>query len=487
MFFSFQRKKFNEFLEQALNKLLKQNFAINFEDSKDKFDRFPAFRLFLRFIKEFTIIIRFVSRSSKYVQKNMENISTRTQSLQNSSDSIHESVSTIVSDMKQTSIEIEDSHADITSIRSKMKIMIYSNSLIQENSGTIKSKLKDGVSNMENSVHLIGELVEQNKELQTTIMELWSNFSKLSQSVLELTKLTDQSKMLALNAEIEAEHAGESGKGFAIVAKEMGKLSESSAKSARDIIRKIKELQDSAKLTELNISGSVEFATGANEQIQIAHKIYSDINESIQNVTDESSEFTKSFTELDQNISNIDNVFKETIQKMKLKVDESQKIIERTKSQSNETKAILDFTNATLGTSWTLNSIISLFSIKDFNKQNDQKNKLENLLDSILSIRGIIVASLFSNSGEINSIFMNTVSDLLIKIAKIRSELQNIQNPPEETFFTNIRYIEDLSKKIAISLEANEKEIASASFEKEFKIIFPTMISQIIQELGKLE
>jgi hypothetical protein len=171
---------------------------------------------------------------------------------------------------------------------------------------------------------------------------------------------------------------------------------------------------------------------------------------------------------------------------MRQKVEDSQKIIEKTKSQSNQTKAILDFTNSTLRTSWTLNSIISLFSIKGFNTQSYQKNKLENLLDSILIVREIFVASLYSSTTEMSTNFINTALELIQKITKIRTNLMNSQIS-DDNLFINIRIIEELSKKIADYLETKQKEIASEIFEKEFKIIFPKITSQIIQELRKLE
>ena len=71
---------------------------------------------------------------------------------------------------------------------------------------------------------------------------------------------TARTKMLALNASIEAARAGESGKGFKIVANEMGKLSQMSAesvvsinetlgdmkKSIDDVVKTINEIYDSS-------------------------------------------------------------------------------------------------------------------------------------------------------------------------------------------------------------------------------------------------
>jgi methyl-accepting chemotaxis protein len=95
---------------------------------------------------------------------------------------------------------------------------------------------------MEAGVYLIAELVEQNKELNETIRDLWSKYGFLVAHSKDLIKISESTKMLALNAEIESAHAGESGKGFAVVAQEMGKLAKKNSDISREIAKGIIEM-----------------------------------------------------------------------------------------------------------------------------------------------------------------------------------------------------------------------------------------------------
>ena len=81
--------------------------------------------------------------------------------------------------------------------------------------------------------------------------EIIANVSNYANKMVEIINIIDDISMtvnlVALNASIESTHAGEYGKGFAIIAKEIKKLSDSTRKNAEEISKTLKSVVQNIK------------------------------------------------------------------------------------------------------------------------------------------------------------------------------------------------------------------------------------------------
>ena len=183
------------------------------------------------------------------------------------------------------------------------------------------------VSNTNNTVHEIGQIVEQLQQivvqaesssleaqngaqamnlLKDNIEQFTEFFSQLEQTFIQLTNkiketnefataiknITDQTNLLALNASIEAARAGEHGKGFAVVAEEIRKLAHMTDETLVKIDSNLKEvnLHNEEAIQKLangvqHIDVQVQSTNDTNETFNRLYKSMNDLQHSLQSFT----------------------------------------------------------------------------------------------------------------------------------------------------------------------------------------------------------
>jgi methyl-accepting chemotaxis protein WspA len=131
---------------------------------------------------------------------------------------------------------------------------------IQENTPAEKADLaqmEEAMQQMEQaSIAISGKLetINQKAESITTV-------------VTTITKVADQTNLLSLNASIEAEKAGEYGRGFTVVAREIRRLADQTAVATLDIEHMVKEMQSAV------VSGVMEMDKFISEVRRNVHDV----------------------------------------------------------------------------------------------------------------------------------------------------------------------------------------------------------------------
>lgn len=107
----------------------------------------------------------------------------------------------------------------------------------------VSSTAVNGESAMESSVASILNLRSTIAETSKKVKRLGESSQQISRAVVLINQLATKTKLLAINASIEAALAGESGQGFAVVAEEVGQLAAQSSAATQDIAKIVDGIQ----------------------------------------------------------------------------------------------------------------------------------------------------------------------------------------------------------------------------------------------------
>jgi len=93
--------------------------------------------------------------------------------------------------------------------------------------------------------------------------------------------VADQTNLLSLNAAIEAEKAGDYGRGFSVVATEIRRLADQTAIATNDIEQMVKEMQSAVAA---GVMGMDKFSEEVRQSVQVVQQVSEELSQIIQHV-----------------------------------------------------------------------------------------------------------------------------------------------------------------------------------------------------------
>ncbi len=295
-------------------KLANNNLDIAVENPKRKDEIGVLFNSMKLLHQNIAEIVSFMNVISNY-------INTTSKDVNKSSDQTFYNVNKIISEVESQYAMLNAQNKTLNKITEDINTVANKINYASEHAENQKEKISrsaDAIKHVAENVKHSFDIMKQSKDISESLqnvakqgydtihnalqgMNEVSGFTKRINDVIDVIQnITEQTNLLAMNAAIEAAHAGSAGKGFAVVASEIRKLAMNASKSANEITTIVRDI--TSKVAETNVL--------AEKAVTGLDKILVDVNKN----NDINQDVFKSIMQQSSDIKNVFNFIEEIIQ-----------------------------------------------------------------------------------------------------------------------------------------------------------------------------
>ena len=346
-------------------------------------------------------------------------------------------IDTLVTHNSSQVVAIEDSNKSFDEAANTLQ---YINSMATERCRSAEEMhdfVADGDEKITSTANMLGLITQQLGEIHDV--------------VTIINNVANQTNLLSMNAAIESAHAGEAGRGFSVVAEEIRKLAEETAKNAKKIKTVVNNIVSSvSEANKASADASNAFAKVSLHADQVINSL-KEITERINNIgsqmdnirtkNDETavaaekiSAFCGELAEKQQSVSAdvdyMNNLFLETRKDINQIKKDTGDIVTRIRVVSDTSKE--SYKNMT-----DLENILEQFKTNSEVEEAVSQADAENTITTIISPELESTAELFASSEENKSLDMTEVSgfeDLLGEVGLAEANGGNVSEVEEISF-----------------------------------------------------
>ncbi|PKM65482.1 MAG: hypothetical protein CVU95_15245 [Firmicutes bacterium HGW-Firmicutes-2] len=215
-------------------------------------------------------IVSEIKKSSMGLEESTEQLNIATEESNQVMDEIGVSVGAITDNIEQVVSSIEHISSNLKNIVINSDEVSKLTQEANTESNTLIESAKKGRSSVDILIHNTKDIEKSTNEVHVTIDDLQVLSGKIDNIITVIKDIAAQTNLLALNASIEAARAGEHGRGFKVVAEEVRKLADGSAVAAADIENTIIEVQNKTNIAVQSITITEKKVIEGNQAALVA-------------------------------------------------------------------------------------------------------------------------------------------------------------------------------------------------------------------------
>ena len=171
----------------------------------------------------------------------------------------------------QTSVEILATTREISANTAELLNTMKSATAVADYTTTATGEAQTNLARMDQTMQT---MVNATDSINAKLAALSDKASNINSVLITITKVADQTNILSLNAAIEAEKAGDAGRGFSVVATEIRRLADQTSVSTWDIEQMLKEMQSAVSASVMGMDKfSEEIRRSVGEVRQVGEQL----------------------------------------------------------------------------------------------------------------------------------------------------------------------------------------------------------------------
>jgi methyl-accepting chemotaxis protein WspA len=177
----------------------------------------------------------------------------------------------IISEQGATTKQISVTATEISATSKDFANMIHEVGVVAEDTSRVALRGQTNLGKMVKAMRNMEEAADSIASRLKDLNEKASNITGISTTISEVSK---QTHLLSLNAAIQAEKAGEAGRSFAVIAREIRTLADQTAMSTLDIEKIVTEIADAIRSSVMGVDDfTTEIRRGADQVQSVSSQL----------------------------------------------------------------------------------------------------------------------------------------------------------------------------------------------------------------------
>lgn len=246
-----------------------------------------------------------INRILELATENANDILNIVENISDSAVTVASAMEEISTGSKDAAKDIEGQYNEVSLIKEKINNTVEACSVMNNASSNTKNEIEAGVMIIENLISESKNLTNSTEGVNKIMEELKEQSDEIAKIISVISDIAAQTNLLSLNASIEAARAGEMGKGFTVVASEVGELANQCSEATKNIETIINKLQEKVNVSTELVEKLRKNNANQNLLVDSTSIIFNTIDKDINEIINRNSIVMNSINEVNRSSEGI--------------------------------------------------------------------------------------------------------------------------------------------------------------------------------------